>query len=95
MNISEARAVQVQDTVENFIAGFNQSYDTPAAKESFLSVYSPNVKWADHAFLVRREGHDAIFGLQKSFTHCNKPFNAELKVNLLQTSSQLRQHFRC
>ena len=79
-SFSPARIAQVTEVVKKYVSDFNKSHDTEDSKRDFLSIYHPEVKWADHAFLVRREGHEAVFGLQKSFTHCNKPFRAELKV---------------
>lgn len=80
MNISADRIAKVTEVTKKYVSDFNRSYDTEEAKQEFLSTYDPAVEWADHAFQVRREGHEAVFGLQKSFTYCNKPFNAELKV---------------
>jgi len=88
MNISADRIAKVTEVTNKYVSDFNRSYDTEEAKQDFLSIYDPAVKWADHAFLVRREGHEAVFGLQKSFTHCNKPFNAELKVRPEHNSSE-------
>ena len=43
----------------------------------------PSIEWYDHAFRIRRVGHEAVLGLHKAFNHCNQPFQADIKVSLL------------
>ena len=80
INISAERVNQVEGVVKAYIDGFLKPLVNEADIDEFLSVYHPDVKWSDHAFLVTRVGHDAVLGLQKSFRHCNDPFDVKIKV---------------
>ncbi|KAK3707450.1 hypothetical protein LTR37_012092 [Vermiconidia calcicola] len=55
------------------------TYHKPQTTEEFLSRFATDVAWYDHAFLVRRVGHEAVTGLRKAFLHCNQPFETEIK----------------
>lgn len=79
INISAERIAQVDAVIRKFVAGFLKPIEST---DEFTSSYHPDVEWYDHAFLIRRVGHEAVTGLQRGFTWCNRPFNAEIKVCL-------------
>ncbi len=78
ITISAERIALVESTIRKFVASFSKPIDSV---EDFVSVFHPDVDWYDHPFLMHRVGHDALVGLHKSFTHCNQPFDAEIKVS--------------
>lgn len=78
ITISPERIGQVEAIIRKFVAGFLKPIDST---EEFLSSYHPDIEWYDHAFLIRRVGHQAVIGLQQGFTHCNQPFDVEIKVS--------------
>jgi hypothetical protein len=77
ITISAERIAQVEAAIRKFVAGFLKPIDS---LDEFLSSYHPDVEWYDHAFLIRRVGHQAVIGLQQGFTHCNQPFDVDIKV---------------
>ncbi|KAK5049098.1 hypothetical protein LTR84_005521 [Exophiala bonariae] len=77
ITISSERVAQVDAVVRKFVAGFHKPIESI---DEFTSIYSPDIEWADHAFLIRRVGHEAVIGLQRGFTWCNQPFKAEIKT---------------
>jgi hypothetical protein len=88
LSIPASRVQQVEAVLRDFVDTFSKPLDTPAALEKFLATYRPDVEWFDHAFLMRRIGHNAMVGLHKSFNHCNQPFRSEIKVSTLSSSMQ-------
>ena len=73
------RIEQMERTVRKFVNDFvKPSPDFEAS--DFLSSYSPRVEWYDHAFHIKRVGHDAVLGLLKGFTTCNDPFKSHILV---------------
>ncbi len=40
----------------------------------FLAIYSPNVEWFDHAFMVHRIGHTGIEMLRERWLTANQPY---------------------
>lgn len=87
VTVSADRIAQVTATVKKWVADFNKPIDS---EEDFLSSFRPDVEWLDHAFQIRRVGHNAVLGLYKGFTFCNQPFRADIKVR---RSSYLRSCF--
>lgn len=77
ITISAERIAQVEAAIRKFVDGFLKPIDST---DEFLSSYHPDVEWYDHAFLIRRVGHQAAIGLQHGFTHCNQPFDVDIKV---------------
>ena len=41
----------------------------------FLAIYSPDVVWNDHAFLIHRRGHDDIAALRQRWLGANRPMS--------------------
>jgi len=83
INIPAERVALVTKTVNKLINEFHIPIDSDAARENFLSIFGDDIRWIDHAFCIRREGHEAVLGLQKGWTWCNQPFRTELKVGNL------------
>lgn len=84
--ISAERLTLVDKTVRDFVKSFLKPIESSAtatafSREQFLSVYHRDVHWYDHAFLIHRQGHEAVIGLQVAFRHCNDPFDCEIKVD--------------
>lgn len=67
-------------TAKKWASDFTKPIDST---DDFLSTFHPDIEWYDHAFHIRRVGHAAVLGLYTAFTHCNQPFNVELKVTKL------------
>lgn len=85
VSISAERAEIVDNVCRKLVAGFlkpigSSNADGQISKEAFLAVYQPDIRWYDHAFLICRQGHEAVIGLQVAFTHCNQPFKVDIKV---------------
>lgn len=86
MNITADRVALIDKTVRDFVNSFlkpigSSATPTTLSREQFLTVYHPDIHWFDHAFLVCRQGHEAVIGLQTGFRHCNDPFDCEIKVS--------------
>ncbi len=84
--LSPTRHAQIIQTIQTYISNWSLSLESggsPQQTTDFLSSYSPSIEWYDHAFRIRRVGHEAVLGLHKAFNHCNQPFQADIKVSLL------------
>lgn len=86
VNITADRVALVDKTVRDFVKSFLKpigpsATPTTLSREQFLAVYHPNIHWYDHAFLICRQGWEAVIGLQVGFRHCNDPFDCEIKVS--------------
>lgn len=80
ISISSARREQVDSAVKSFLSAFDRPIGPDPTREQFTAIFSPQIQWRDHAFLVRRVGREAVLGLHKAWLHCNQPFRTELKV---------------
>ena len=78
LTIPAERIALVNSTIGKFLANFHKPIDSV---DDFVSILHPDVDWYDHAFLMHRIGHSAIVGLHRSFTHCNQPFDAQVKAS--------------
>lgn len=88
LDTSTERVALVDKTVRDFVKSFlkpisSSATPTTLSREQFLAVYHPDIRWYDHAFLICRQGHEAVVGLQIGFRHCNDPFDCEIKVGCL------------
>jgi hypothetical protein len=79
--ISPERQAQVSKTVTEWYKNFEGTFDDQFTRETFKSTYHASIEWYDHAFHIRRVGHEAVLGLRTAWLHCNQPFRSELKVN--------------
>ncbi|GAM91155.1 hypothetical protein ANO11243_092020 [Dothideomycetidae sp. 11243] len=79
VSISPERIQQVEKTVAAFVQGFTKEAATSQDQSKFFAAYQPDVEWTDHAFLIKRVGHNAVQTLRNGFVHCNDPFRAEVK----------------
>ncbi|OQU98131.1 SnoaL-like domain-containing protein [Cladophialophora immunda] len=77
IKISPERIALVDSTIRKLVDSFLKPITSIA---DFTSIFHPDIDWYDHAFLMHRAGHDAVVGLQKGFTHCNQPFNVDIKA---------------
>lgn len=80
IHISEARVAQVNEVITSWCAEYSKPLNNAQAMEGIKRDFDPEAEWFDHGFHTCRKGHKAIFGLRKSFLHCNQPFRAEIKV---------------
>ena len=83
LSLSQPRITQLETTIHKFVTSFSEPLDTAITKAKFLEIYHEDIEWFDHAFMMRRIGHDAVLGLHRSFNYCNQPFKAEIKVSFL------------
>lgn len=83
ISISKERQAQVTQTVTDWYRNFEKAFDDKFTPQEFVSTFDSNIEWLDHAFHIRRVGHEAVLGLRKAFLHCNQPFRSELKVSAL------------
>ena len=81
LTISAERVQQIEKILTDFLVLCPASAESSEAAGNLLDILHPHVEWYDHAFLIRRVGHEAVLGLQKAFTHCNQPFEARLQVS--------------
>jgi hypothetical protein len=99
VSISAQRAAQVDKTCRDFVARFVKplgatSDDGQWSEEDFAAIFTPSVHWYDHAFLICRQGHEAVMGLQVAFRHCNQPFDVEFKVRSVEQTSTCKNDYR-
>lgn len=78
--ISPARLEQLNTVVKNFLSAFDKPIGPDQTREQFTAIFSSEIQWRDHAFLVCRAGHEAVLGLHKAWLHCNQPFTTNIKV---------------
>ena len=88
INITAERVALVDKSVRDFVNSFLKPIGPSAtattfSREQFTAVYHPDIHWYDHAFLICRQGHEAVMGLQVAFRHCNDPFDCEIKVGVV------------
>ena len=79
-SISPARVEQLNKTVKAFLSAFDRPIGPGQTRGQFTDIFSPDIQWRDHAFLVCRVGHEAVLGLHKAWLHCNQPFTSKVKV---------------
>ena len=68
------------ETAQNMIVGFQQPYQDEDLSR-YLSRFSEDIHWYDHAFRICRVGRTAISGLRTAWLLCNQPFDAKIKVD--------------
>lgn len=86
--------VMAIETAQNMIVGFQQPYqDEDLAR--YLSRFSEDIHWYDHAFRICRVGRTAISGLRTAWLHCNQPFDAKIKVPMFEASEASCEEADC
>ena len=80
ISISQARRAQVARTAQNMVNSFVNGIGPDLTADQFNSIFHPEIEWFDHAFLIRRVGHEAVLGLHQAWRHCNQPFEAKIKA---------------
>jgi hypothetical protein len=85
INLSPQRIALVDSTIRKLVYSFLKPVGSIS---EFTSILHPDIDWYDHAFLAHRVGHEAVMGLHQGWTHCNQPFNVEIKVSASNLGSQ-------
>lgn len=88
ITIPSARVEQITNTVKAFLSAFDKPIGSDQTREHFTAIFSPDIQWRDHAFLVLRVGHEAVLGLHKGFLHCNQPFTSKIKVRCVDKAAR-------
>src|SRR5277367_3358302 len=71
-------AASIRRTAAKLTSDWSSGLDFPL--NSFLSIYSPNIEWYDHAYHLRLIGHGALANLRKGWIGANEGLKIETKA---------------